>query len=215
MNYDLKLIKKQNQKTSQWSGGTTTELAIYPKGASYGDRNFKWRLSSAKVNNEESTFTHLQGINRWIMTLEGNIKLFHEGHGEKELKPFEPYNFSGEWNTKSVGKVKDFNLMLSDGLEGQIEAMNIEVDMSREMFMHKKEIIDGGFKKVIYALYCVSGEILVRTFYDEIKVSEEELLIINYEIDNENDEASPNLYIDIYNNSYSTVTLVNSIICEK
>ena len=32
---------------SQWSGGTTTQVAIAPEGAVYADRDFLWRISSA------------------------------------------------------------------------------------------------------------------------------------------------------------------------
>ena len=35
--------------TTEWSGGTTTQLAISPERAAYGDREFLWRLSSATV----------------------------------------------------------------------------------------------------------------------------------------------------------------------
>ena len=45
----MELIKKNQYKTTQWSGGTTTELLIYPSTSKYSERNFKWRISSAKV----------------------------------------------------------------------------------------------------------------------------------------------------------------------
>ena len=35
MCYSIELIRKEEQKTTNWSGGTTTELAIYPKDAIY------------------------------------------------------------------------------------------------------------------------------------------------------------------------------------
>ena len=39
-------------RSSRWSGGTTTELAIAPAGADYGARDFLWRVSSATVELE-------------------------------------------------------------------------------------------------------------------------------------------------------------------
>lgn len=62
MKCEIKVITKEQQKTSTWSGGTTTQLAIYPEDADYGKRNFTWRLSSATVEAEESVFTSLPGI---------------------------------------------------------------------------------------------------------------------------------------------------------
>ena len=43
-------LTKDDYVVSQWSGGTTTQLAIAPSGAQYGDRTFLWRLSSATVD---------------------------------------------------------------------------------------------------------------------------------------------------------------------
>ena len=43
------LITQEQYVTTLWSGGTTTQLAIAPEGAVYADRDFLWRLSSAKV----------------------------------------------------------------------------------------------------------------------------------------------------------------------
>ncbi|WP_138204809.1 HutD/Ves family protein [Haloimpatiens lingqiaonensis] len=212
MDYKLKLVKKEHQKTSTWSGGTTTELFIYPKDASYEDRNFKWRLSSATVEQEESNFTYLEGVNRWIMTLEGDIKLQHKGHGERELKAFEPYNFSGQWETKSFGKVRDFNLMLKEDCSGEISSINIAIDMSRELYMHKEEIRKENFSKVSYALYCVKGKILVRTFHDEVSLNEGDLLLIDCDLVTEEQEQSSNLYIDVHNNGDEEVIAVTSIV---
>ena len=48
-------LTKDDYVVSQWSGGTTTQLAIAPSGAQYGDRAFLWRLSSATVDLEAKT----------------------------------------------------------------------------------------------------------------------------------------------------------------
>ena len=52
-----KLLTRDDYVTTNWSGGTTTQLAIAPEGAVYGDRNFLWRLSSATVELDHSDFT--------------------------------------------------------------------------------------------------------------------------------------------------------------
>ena len=43
-----------NYIISKWSGGTNTQVAIAPEGAVYADRDFLWRLSSARVELEHS-----------------------------------------------------------------------------------------------------------------------------------------------------------------
>lgn len=122
----IKIIKKENLSTSKWSGGTTTQLYIYPENELYENRNFKFRISSAKVNTEESTFTKLPKIKRKILILDGKLKLVHENHHSTILEKFDQDTFYGHWNTKSFGKVTDFNLMLNENTDGIIEYINLE-----------------------------------------------------------------------------------------
>ena len=58
------LIKKDAYKTSRWTGGETREMAIWPAGSQYLERNFIWRLSSATVEQEESDFSSLPDYDR-------------------------------------------------------------------------------------------------------------------------------------------------------
>ena len=51
------LKKEENYSVSEWSGGKTKELAIYPPKCRYADRDFIFRLSSATVELDESDFT--------------------------------------------------------------------------------------------------------------------------------------------------------------
>ena len=122
----IKVIKKEKLSISKWSGGTTTQLYIYPENELYENRNFKFRISSAKVDLEESTFTKLPNIKRKIMILYGKLKLVHENHHEITLEKFDQDTFYGDWNTKSYGKVTDFNLMLNKNTDGIIEHINLE-----------------------------------------------------------------------------------------
>lgn len=106
----LEKIPKECFKTTKWSGGTTTEFFIYPKGADYAERNFEVRISSATVDDESSIFTSLPGVFRSLMILEGIMELDINGTKTK-LSPYEHIEFSGDDKTISFGKAKDFNLM--------------------------------------------------------------------------------------------------------
>ncbi len=118
MSIQFEHIKKDTLTTRTWSGGTTTQLAIYPKGSEYSKRDFKWRVSSATVETDVSTFTSLPGILRYITTLCGTLKLEHKNYHTVTLDPFEVDRFDGAWETISYGQVTDFNLMLSRGTQG-------------------------------------------------------------------------------------------------
>ena len=69
----LNLTKKKELQTSAWRGGTTTQLAIFPKEAVYKKLDFFFRISTATINVEESTFTNLPNVNRVIMILKGEL----------------------------------------------------------------------------------------------------------------------------------------------
>lgn len=108
-------------RTSTWSGGTTTELFLYPETGSYAARDFLFRISSATVELEESDFTVLPGVERYITPLEGCFTLIHPSTFPVELPPLAtPYRFRGDIPTHCVGKATDFNLMLK-GCTGSME----------------------------------------------------------------------------------------------
>ena len=108
-------LTPQEYATSRWSGGETTQLAIWPRDAVYGERTFCWRLSSATVELEKSTFTALPAYDRLIATLEGTITLRHDGGEPLTLAPYEVHAFDGGSETVSFGRCRDFNLMLRKG----------------------------------------------------------------------------------------------------
>ena len=119
----VKLNKRQSQETTEWSGGQTTQLYIYPNSASYSERNFDFRISSAVVSQEQSEFTSLPGYRRHIMLLDGSMNLVHENHHSRTLERYEQDFFDGAWHTSSQGKCTDFNLMLGSGFEGSLRCL--------------------------------------------------------------------------------------------
>lgn len=197
MSYSIELIKKEEQKTSIWSGGTTTELFIYPKSAEYKKLDFGWRLSSAKVIDEESTFSHLPNIWRYIMTLDGNLKLIHENHHNIDLSPFEVDSFSGNWTTQSYGKVTDFNLMLANGYTGNIDTLYLKKDI--------KFSIDKDLSHV-EAFYALEKDTSISINKEEyIKLDEKDLLVITFGKDSSKNNIS------IYNNLKDSKVIRSSI----
>lgn len=129
----LKVYKTSDRKTIQWASGTSTEIFIYPSNGDFATRNFTFRISTATVEAEESTFTFFEGITRHLMILKGNLELIHEGRYTKQLAPFEQDTFFGEWPTKSKGKVTDFNLMLKNGATGSLEAIRLAAGETYEL----------------------------------------------------------------------------------
>lgn len=146
--------KKEDYEVSQWSGGTTTQMYIYPENGDYAKRQFQVRISSATVEDESSKFTSLPGVQRYLMTLDGELKLVHEGKYEKSMHPYEVERFPGDWETSSYGKVRDFNLMLKEGARGMMEFAEIQPGNLWVLPLCKDE-----WNKIL--IYSINGDIRI------------------------------------------------------
>lgn len=198
MDYSTKIIKKEEYSVSNWSGGQTTELYIYPENSKYKDRNFMWRISSATMEIEESTFTHLPGFSRELMVISGETILEHEGRHKVTLKPFEKDSFMGDWTTKSYGKASDFNLMTSKDCSGSLEVFEVKDRVSIELEAGNNEF------SISQYFYPVGGSIEVQIKADKFHVDEKDLFTINYL------ESNEVVRVNIINNSSTMVKVINT-----
>jgi uncharacterized protein len=114
-----------DQNITQWPGGKTTELVIYPATSSYKERNFQFRISTAVIESDKSTFTKLPGYERVLMLLDGDITLKHKDLHSRKLFPFQKGQFKGDWDTESLGTGIDFNIMTSEDRKGDIVAIQL------------------------------------------------------------------------------------------
>jgi uncharacterized protein len=198
MMFEIKIITKEQQQTSTWAGGTTTQFAIYPEDSKYINRDFLWRLSSAVVELEESNFTKLPGFDRHLMVLEGELKLVHSEHHSINLKKYEQDSFKGSWDTVSFGSARDFNLMLKVGVKGSLEHYSIAVGQSFSMKLDK-ECQKQGF----FACYCYKGQISTEAMSEFVALGEGELMLISYH---------DSLYLNIENSGDKECNLIAAFI---
>lgn len=142
------IISQSSYKVSKWSGGETTEVFLYPPEGHYALNEFDYRVSTAKVELEESTFSSLPGYKRIIMSLDNPLELHHRGkEGLRKIKlaPYQINYFSGDDTTKSFGKCTDFNLIYSPKIGGEMKTKQ-----SNEKINLKK-----GVTYILYALEVV------------------------------------------------------------
>lgn len=153
-----KILKKEDYITTAWSGGTTTQLAIAPEGAVYADRDFSWRISSARVELEHSDFTALPDYNRLISVLDGELDM-KVGEGDRfSLPECQVYSFDGGVPVESWGQCTDFNLMLrKQKCTGMIQALNLASGGS--LYWSVPVLAPEAGSKLTLALYVVSGEV--------------------------------------------------------
>lgn len=162
----------KNHKTSQWSGGSTTELFILPAEATYSERNFKLRISIAKVDDEQSTFTPLIGVKRKLMVLDGEINLSHKDQHHSVLKRFDVDIFQGDWTTTCIGTCTDFNVMTMGHLKSELFGL----DIAPETRANNIEL--GAEWKALY-VFVLSGSLQIKINQETLVIEEGNLLVID------------------------------------
>jgi len=167
----LTLFKKEDFVTTAWSGGTTTQLFICPESADYQKKNFDFRISTARVETEKSTFTKLPGISRKLMILDGEINVFHENHHSKKLKRFGVDEFEGDWETTAEGVCTDFNVMTTNQAKSELSSLKIQND--------EQINLDFEDKWNWLFIYVYSGEIRFQILDTELILNAGNLLSIN------------------------------------
>lgn len=130
---NISFFESRHYLKSVWSGGTTTQLYISPAEASYAECNFDVRISTAKVEAENSTFTSLPGVQRKLMILEGEITINHKNLYCKHLKPFDIDAFQGDWETTAKGTCTDFNVMTRGNIQSELSYLEIAPNSRIEM----------------------------------------------------------------------------------
>ncbi len=155
---EIKILTQKDFSVGRWSGGSTTQLYIYPENGDYGRRDFKVRISSAAVELEESDFTPLPGVTRYITPVTGGFTLTHPGKPPVVMAPYDaPYRFDGGAATHCDGRATDFNLMLK-GVCGSMEIGEGEVALAPLVCIYP---IGGGEVKVDDKLYKLENNSLI------------------------------------------------------
>ncbi len=167
----LNLTKKEQLQASKWAGGTTTQLAIFPKDAVYKNLDFVFRISTATIDVEESTFTSLPNVNRVIMVLDGELTIQHKNQYSKQLKKFDTDNFSGDWETTSIGRVVDFNVMTRGSAKAAVQGFSLDENLQKEIRLNCD----------VMAIYVSVGEITI----ENINLFQGDILLIKKENNNE------------------------------
>ncbi len=169
------LRKEKDFSVSNWSGGKTKELAIFPADSKYADREFIYRLSSATVDLEESDFTMLPDYDRVLMVLQGSTVLTYNGKKSVHLNELEQDSFDGAWATKSYGKITDYNLMTRKGTAGKVDVIRPEAEA-----VEMGDTLESDLRRRTHALYCKEGYLIVNAKDGQKMVSPGQLLVMEF-----------------------------------
>jgi len=177
-NMKKRIIKEDQFNISKWSGGTTIETAIFPEKSQYLERDFIWRLSSATVEIEESSFTKLPDYDRVLMVLDGNVVLAFGDERSASLSQYQHDSFDGAIKTKCFGTMTDYNLMFRKGCEGSLEFIEAKQEASVLQQSYNEELSDSS-----YGIYCVDGYVIVSVCGETSMVKKGEQMVIDFEDD--------------------------------
>jgi environmental stress-induced protein Ves len=115
----MRIIRAADCLVMPWKngGGTTTEIAVAPQGASLSD--FDWRISMAHVG-QDGPFSSFPGIDRTLSVLTGSgITLaFDDGEAVRLDRTSAPYPFAADRAVDGLlvdGPIDDLNVMSRRG----------------------------------------------------------------------------------------------------
>jgi environmental stress-induced protein Ves len=134
-----KIIDKEEFIVTKWTGGETAQLFIYPEDAVFSEKSFLWRVSSATFTSTESKFSDFTGYQRYILPLEGELALSHEGLYNRELDKYEVEYFDGAWTTFSKNSLdcRDYNFIVRNGNLAKMQILS----RGCEYFLKESEIV--------------------------------------------------------------------------
>lgn len=115
-----KVLRPSDYVQSEWSGGTTSQIFIYPDGASLAERDFYFRISSAGIETEKSDFSKFDGYHRFFTPLNSGVEISSDGNAPEKINPLELLHFDGASETSALGKCIDFNLIYKKGLKANL-----------------------------------------------------------------------------------------------
>jgi environmental stress-induced protein Ves len=167
------LISSADYKTTAWSGGTTTEMFIYPQGSNFEAQDFLFRLSKADITEEKTTFNTLPHVKRCLMLLEGDLTLRHEGKPPRILERFDNELFTGDWNTQSEGKATVLNLMCKNEANGTLKKRVIRKVRLRSYWQENSLL---PYRALAYYVY--AGKIEVAIGQEIFTLEENDMFVL-------------------------------------
>lgn len=111
----LDIIDVSSQQVTEWAGGSTRQLCIFPADSSLAARNFQWRFSTADVN-ASGAFSDFSGYQRYLAIRSGRgLRLKVDAHQMQLETPNYVAVFGGHAATSGElldGPVRDINLIV-------------------------------------------------------------------------------------------------------
>ncbi|EPH13804.1 hypothetical protein HMPREF9713_00376 [Myroides odoratimimus CCUG 12700] len=177
----IKVIKKEEIKTSVWSGGKTNEYVIYPYNAQYADKDFIFRISSATIEVVPSEFTRFNGYRRYLSMLEGDLKLYRQGK-EEYYTTHTLFSFGSEEDITSYSLGKDFNLMLHQSIKDEVVQISSDGVNTNAVYLFIFALVDSivVVNNVRYSIGQYDCLLIINEESDDMSITLDQKAIIGY-----------------------------------
>lgn len=202
MNYDIKIIPKQENIPTFWYGGMSAELTTYPPSSSFDKRDFLWRLGVAKIDIPKSNFSCLPGVSRHLMVTDGKMDIEHVNKYKKTLSQLEVDSFIGDFETKTHGICSVFNLMTRENYKGNLFPLIINHKANTDLLhsvSYNEEIVS-------VCLYPIAGSFKIEINNHNFEIHAGDLLRIDCM------ESDSSVKFNLLNTSYEPCKIIVSII---
>lgn len=124
------------QMVTVWSGGQSRQLAIAPSGSTLAGRDFRWRLSSATVQ-QDGAFSDFSGYQRWLTLCTGtDLQLRIDQQQMTLRRPGFVACFAGAAKTAGylgAGPVQDLNLIVAADLHAGLQLISVSILQAAEL----------------------------------------------------------------------------------
>lgn len=147
---DFRIIRKSDHSVMPWKNGqgSTSQIDIVPKGSSFPDGDFLWRLSSAAVE-ASGPFSLFPSCDRWLVVLSGQGLLLNG----KTMGPFTPFQFKGE---ESIHAELLQKAVVDLGLIYRRDKVQAQMTVVQLAAMASQELSAGVGSAYVY---CVTGKV--------------------------------------------------------
>lgn len=123
MKMSYQITEAAAMPVSQWAGGATRQLAIFPANASVAAQDFQWRFSSATVL-QDGAFTRFPNHQRLLALRKGaGFVLQVDAHQQQVCSQQQVLRFAGHAQSRATliaGPVVDINLMVDASLQANL-----------------------------------------------------------------------------------------------
>lgn len=154
----VRVLPQKEYAVSYWSGGTTSQVMIWPPESEFKKHEFLWRISLATMEAVDSSFTQFDGFHRILHLLDGESRLSFADGRNYILHPGDEVRFYGTDDVKSCGKAGDLNLIMADGVWGEMRSLCSE---TRDWNWFHSIPFFGKSGRWCCILYLLSGEMEV------------------------------------------------------